>query len=663
MEGWPLGIQLALALPPGSSGLDVPGLQAPAGGMHAQVLALLLGTLAPADLGFLTRISMLQNVHPALCRALLPAPDTVERLERLVRDTPLFVSGGFEGWLRMHSLAREALRQRFDALPPEERIALHAQACEWLAAEDLLEAAASHALASGQRDRAYDLAERSLYDSVVAQGRQALVLDWIGRLPPDELMRRPRLGLAAAWSLALGERHDEACRLVEGVLERAGAGADDALRCECSLILGAAGVFADDPDRFAELHDPWADQPPLRTPALLQVHANRSAFRALLAGEPALARLRQQRSPRQAGAGNLDRWGEFIIALTYWHEGQPLMVEQLLAPCLAIADNDLGRRSPFAAMAAAVLASARCELGEPERAAALLADRLDVLERSGLPAAVLLAFRSLARIAAAAGHVQQALDLLGALDAVGIARRLPRLRLASLGEQVRLHAHQYRASTCRDLARQLEDLEAAAAAAAERPLWRRSVEGIRLLARAYVAIAGRDWRGAREPLQQAQALAAQAHRGSDHIEAMALRAWVLDRSSERSQDLLQEAMNLAAAAGLKRVFDDAHPDLGAWVRDRAGPQAQAPATVLAVPPQRPAAAPRALASAALTPKEGQVLELLARNLSNKEIALAMQVGEETIKWHVKNLFAKLDAGTRKQVVGRARILGLLPDPG
>ena len=53
--------------------------------------------------------------------------------------------------------------------------------------------------------------------------------------------------------------------------------------------------------------------------------------------------------------------------------------------------------------------------------------------------------------------------------------------------------------------------------------------------------------------------------------------------------------------------------------------------------------------------------LVARNLSNKEIGLAMQVGEETIKWHMKNLFAKLDAGTRKQVVSRARILGLLAD--
>ena len=68
---------------------------------------------------------------------------------------------------------------------------------------------------------------------------------------------------------------------------------------------------------------------------------------------------------------------------------------------------------------------------------------------------------------------------------------------------------------------------------------------------------------------------------------------------------------------------------------------------------------RAIASMVLTPKEREVLELTARNLSNKEIGLAMQVGEQTIKWHMKNLFAKLDAGTRKQVVQRARILGLL----
>ena len=85
---------------------------------------------------------------------------------------------------------------------------------------------------------------------------------------------------------------------------------------------------------------------------------------------------------------------------------------------------------------------------------------------------------------------------------------------------------------------------------------------------------------------------------------------------------------------------------------------RAPARLQAAAPAAPSKL-RSTPSLALTPKEREVLELAARNLSNKEIGLAMQVGEETVKWHMKNLFAKLDAGTRKQVVQRARILGLL----
>ena len=125
--------------------------------------------------------------------------------------------------------------------------------------------------------------------------------------------------------------------------------------------------------------------------------------------------------------------------------------------------------------------------------------------------------------------------------------------------------------------------------------------------------------------------------------------------------MLDEAIGLAESCGLKRVFADAHPALADWIRN-ARPVA-VPSPTLTAPmhaPARPNVA-RATPSMALTPKEREVLELLARSLSNKEIGLAMQVGEETIKWHMKNLFAKLDAGTRKQVVSRARILGLLAD--
>jgi len=290
-----------------------------------------------------------------------------------------------------------------------------------------------------------------------------------------------------------------------------------------------------------------------------------------------------------------------------------------------------------------------------------------VLERSALPEAVLLGFRTMARIAGAEGAEHRALELLGALEAVGVARRLPRLRVASLADQARLHAHRFRAQTCRDLCVQIDAL-LAGPEAPQGPLWRRSVVLLREVALAHAAIAAQDWRRAAESLARADAGAQDYNQGRLHIELLGLRAWVLDRCGERSLPMLREAVDLAGTYGLLRVFDDAHPALGDWVREAlpssASPPAGRPGPLAAAPrgaPPAPAPLPKARAtpSMALTPKEREVLQLLARNLSNKEIGLAMQVGEETIKWHMKNLFAKLDAGTRKQVVQRSRILGLL----
>jgi DNA-binding CsgD family transcriptional regulator len=68
---------------------------------------------------------------------------------------------------------------------------------------------------------------------------------------------------------------------------------------------------------------------------------------------------------------------------------------------------------------------------------------------------------------------------------------------------------------------------------------------------------------------------------------------------------------------------------------------------------------RRQASKTLTPKERSILLLLARNYSNKEIAKAIDVSDETVKWHLKNLFNKLDAGSRKHAVTRARTLGFI----
>ena len=67
-------------------------------------------------------------------------------------------------------------------------------------------------------------------------------------------------------------------------------------------------------------------------PLLALVHTNRTAYRALLEGEPALARLRQQQAPHGEFAGALayvGRWGELIVGLTYQlHDGHTTVVAQ-----------------------------------------------------------------------------------------------------------------------------------------------------------------------------------------------------------------------------------------------------------------------------------------------------------------------------------------------
>ncbi len=62
---------------------------------------------------------------------------------------------------------------------------------------------------------------------------------------------------------------------------------------------------------------------------------------------------------------------------------------------------------------------------------------------------------------------------------------------------------------------------------------------------------------------------------------------------------------------------------------------------------------------ALTPREHEVLVLLADGVGNREIASALGISEHTVKFHLSAIFGKLGATTRTDAVRRALRAGLI----
>jgi LuxR family maltose regulon positive regulatory protein len=119
-----------------------------------------------------------------------------------------------------------------------------------------------------------------------------------------------------------------------------------------------------------------------------------------------------------------------------------------------------------------------------------------------------------------------------------------------------MHARRYRAETCRELCQEIDALLAEPDVPKTR-LWRRSVDVLHERARAYAAIAAREWRRALEPLMRADPLAREMQLQVQRIEILGLRAFVLDQCGEKSQPLLHEAIDLARNRGLLRMPADA----------------------------------------------------------------------------------------------------------
>jgi LuxR family maltose regulon positive regulatory protein len=184
-------------------------------------------------------------------------------------------------------------------------------------------------------------------------------------------------------------------------------------------------------------------------------------------------------------------------------------------------------------------------------------------------------------------------------------------------------------------------------------------------------------------LERWHALAASQERIGSVIELQALQALAQAARGDHPGALaaLADALRLGATEGYLRVFvDEGRPMATLVGKLLAGRRQEQPTVADAVPrayltrlvaaferaglalrpPTRRGAVVVAGLLESLSARELEVLGLLAAGHTNQEIAQELVVTVETVKSHVRHLYAKLQVANRTQAAARARELGLLP---
>ncbi|MFC4343317.1 helix-turn-helix transcriptional regulator [Cupriavidus numazuensis] len=164
-------------------------------------------------------------------------------------------------------------------------------------------------------------------------------------------------------------------------------------------------------------------------------------------------------------------------------------------------------------------------------------------------------------------------------------------------------------------------------------------------------------------------------RGDYHLAmaCAAMRAIASDAAgdTDAAHDALSQYFELAGPHGLRATLLDTgaalEPLLKSYSTGVAVSRLSPPASTLfratISPHDREDPATIAVAGTVLSPRERDILALIAQDKSNKEISRLLSIAPETVKTHVKHIFGKLEVNRRTHAVKRAALLRLLPEVG
>jgi LuxR family transcriptional regulator, maltose regulon positive regulatory protein len=340
---------------------------------------------------------------------------------------------------------------------------------------------------------------------------------------------------------------------------------------------------------------------------------------------------------------------------------------------LRLAEQHVGPNSVAAALPVSLIAHLRYEQGRLDEAESMLIDRVPLINAGTLLDCVLSAYFVMARIAIHKMNLARAHTLLEWAENQGNTRGWGRLSAAAVFERVRLCLNDGRIDEAVEHLNRLDRLaveypapancawsdihryatfgRAYAATAQER--FDDAISILTGLRRELENVRNRLWALRVEMLTAAVMFrtkqAAEALGAFGRIVAVSAKAGIyhtiVDEGAIIGPLLLAYQETAGRAGGFGELTPYVSNLIAAW-RPRYGSE----------PQQQPLTS--SSTAGALSPREGDILKLIADGLSNKEIARDLAIAPETVKSHIKNIFIKLNVERRVQAVSRAQMLGL-----
>jgi ATP/maltotriose-dependent transcriptional regulator MalT len=687
-EGWVAGLQLAsLAL----AGMDDPEkFIEEFSGTDRDVTDYLgeavLSQLSDDIRRFLLWTSPLEQMNADMVNAILGI-ETSQAMIEYLEERNLFVIplDRARNWYRYHHLFADFLNVQLAKEYPDMIKDIFQRAINWCVEKGFQHWAIKYALRGGFQDQAIDLIADIAKDLIEISGEHWTLLHWVHQLPDDYASKRPEIAMAYSWSLVFSRQHSEARDLLETLddycnqhAEKLAPGLLGELRCGINLNMCMVEIGFDNTERSSALVKEWLAAHPKAAPRDLLTAYVFQAYTALSTFETDLGIAAADMAVsigQEFATGYLEAWGHSVTGLLKMQRADLDGAARHYRAGLERNNQNASPHSYMGSLNSVLLAEVCYEQNDLAQAELLLQDRFETIDKELVVDVAYAGYRVMAGLQFIQTGFDAGLKILRLGKESAARAKLPRLEAMLSALEIHFLLKADKSKEARYIANEsgFDESQAPSIRENSRPV----MQEVRKLVLAELYLDSNSPKRAIGILNELASEAEKSGRPRRLLEVLLLRSRAFNalRQPDEAITDLTNALKIGTEGGFYRVFVDAGEDIHQLLRlllkENGGTMSACDIEFLGKIHVQLLADIKKKSGNTLqinpsipllenfTKREREMLDTIVTGETNKEIAEKLFISEQTVKWHLHQLYQKLGVRNRTSAIAKARELSLI----